>query len=447
MPEKKIKSLVAGSDFEDLTFNNICVDSRLVNPGDLFVALPGNQTDGHHFIPQAKASGAVAAVVCNSYKVSGCDLPLIAVPDTLQFLQDAARKRVKESQSKVVAVTGSVGKTTTKDFITHLISQKYRVASTPGNNNSQIGLPLALLNHFDGTEDIVVLEMGMTLPGQIAGLVSIAPPDIAVITSIALVHAAFFSSLEEIAKEKFDLLSHPKTQLGIVSDEILHLCKALSHELPAILTYSITNPKAHYFFACNKDALWLREPFRNSLSLPLLTLPGKHNLQNFLAAVAVSRELGLTKEEIVNGMQTLKLPQKRLEIVQKYGMTFINDAYNASEISVKAALETLPDISMGARKIAVLGEMLELGVFSDSCHRRVGLHALNYADHMLCLGERTRPIVDVWKEAGRPVTYCADRAEVVKELQHVVKPGDVILLKGSRLKEMWKIIDEIGMIQ
>lgn len=192
MPKKHIKSLADGADCQDFVFNNVCVDSRLISPGDLFVALPGNQTDGHHFLPQAKACGAVAAVVCSSYRGPDFGLPLIAVPDTLKFLQESARKKVKESRSKVVAVTGSVGKTTTKDFITHLVSQKYRVASTPGNSNSQIGLPLALLNHFEGTEEIVVVEMGMTLPGQIAGLVSIAPPDIAVITSVALVHAAFF---------------------------------------------------------------------------------------------------------------------------------------------------------------------------------------------------------------------------------------------------------------
>lgn len=243
------------------------------------------------------------------------------------------------------------------------------------------------------------------------------------------------------------MLSHSKTQLGIVSDEILHLSKALSRDLPAILTYSITNPKAHYYFSCNDDTLCLREPFQHSLTLPAFTLPGKHNLQNLLAAVAVSRELGMSRDEIMQGMQTLKLPQKRLEVIHKNGITFINDAYNASEISVKAALETLPDITKGARKIAALGEMLELGDFSDECHRRVGEHALNYVDHMLCLGEGTRPIVDVWEEARRPVEFCADRAQVVKELQRVVKPGDVILLKGSRLKEMWKIIDEIGMIQ
>jgi UDP-N-acetylmuramoyl-tripeptide--D-alanyl-D-alanine ligase len=182
---------------------------------------------------------------------------------------------------------------------------------------------------------------------------------------------------------------------------------------------------------------------REILDIPALPVPGRHNVHNFLAAVAVARYFAIDWDRIREGAAKLSLPEKRLQFVPKKGMLFLNDSYNASELSVKAALETLPAPKGSGRKIAVLGSMMELGAFSDGCHRRVGEHALGYVDRMFCLGEECLPIQEVWKEAGRPVSLFHDRGDLAAVLKEALEEGDVVLLKGSRSKELWKILDEI----
>ena len=197
------------------------VDSRLVKQGNLFFALKGAHVDGHQFLSAAAVNGAVAAVVNESYNGPDFGLLLIKVPDPLIALQELAKSVLQQRKSKIVAVTGSLGKTTTKDFITTLLKSKYSVSCSPGNSNSQIGLPLTILNHTDGAEDVLVLEMGMTHSGQIKQLLQIAPPDIAVMTTVALVHAGNFNSLEDIARAKAEVLTHPKTTLGVIPHDVL----------------------------------------------------------------------------------------------------------------------------------------------------------------------------------------------------------------------------------
>jgi len=318
------------------------------------------------------------------------------------------------------------------------------VGATPGNSNSQIGIPLAILNHTTGHEEVLVIEMGMTHPGNLTSLIQIAPPNIAIITSVGLVHACNFTSLREIALAKAEILGHKKTELGIISREIENF-----DEMDAIgtcrkLSFSVGSRCANFCLHTNGSDVDLHVVNEEkTINLGPFLVPGKHNRQNLLAAIACARSLGLSWEEIKAAIPKLSLPERRLEIQQKRGVTFVNDSYNASALSVKAALDALPSPQLGGKRIAVLGEMLELGSFSEMCHRDVAEAALTSVDCMFCLGKECAPIVERWQQAQRPVEWFFDRKELTQALEKHLVPGDVVLLKGSRANNLWKVLEEI----
>ncbi len=418
-------------------------DSRLLQVAGLFFALKGERVDGHDYLEEVRHRGAAAAIVTKEYRKNIPGLLLIPVQDPLQALQKLAHEVLKRSSSRIVAITGSLGKTTTKEMTTHLLATQYRVASSPGNHNSQVGLPLAILNHTTGEEEILVLEMGMTLPGHLKALVQMAPPEVAVLTSVSLVHACHFHSIEEIAWTKAEIFSHPKTRLGILHREIPdfeNICRATPCSKKSFSLLSLT---ADYGLDPLDSTLFHSSPEGKTLSLESFLLPGKHILHNLIASLAVACYFKVDEERLQRALPTLSLPDRRLQFVHHQGILFINDSYNASENSVKAALETLPQPTHQGKKIAVLGSMLELGAFSEECHRRVGEFALKYVDELYCLGRECHPMVSVWEKAGRPVYFFEERAPLVAALRQIVKSEDILLLKGSRAKELWKILEEL----
>ncbi len=439
MPEVAIILQNQFMPFPSKSFGNLeilgyTVDSRAVKAGDLFIALKGEKIDGHSFLYDVEAKGAVGAIVSKKYQGIHQNLPLIKVDDPLTALQTLAKSAIFQTSPRIVGITGSLGKTSTKEFTTRLLSTKYLVGATPGNNNSQVGLPLAILNHTTGKEEILVLEMGMTLPGHISRLIEIAPPEIALITTVALVHACQFDSLEEIVRTKGEIFSHPSTRLGIYPLEIDSLssfgcCKKMS--------YSIRCSSADFYL--KEDQLYINGD--ESYQLAPFMIPGKHNRHNLLAAIAIARYFNVDWEAINQTIPLLTLPDKRLQFVETKDILFINDAYNAAEQSVIAALETIPQPKGNGKKIAVLGSMLELGKFSDDCHRKVGEHALNYVERMYCLGDECLPMVELWKIENRPIQHFNDLEELIAVLKIELEAGDVVLLKGSRAKELWKVID------
>lgn len=426
-----------------LPIAGICTDSRLLKPGELFFALSGARVDGHAYLAEVFKKGAVAAVVDKGFDGACGDLPLIRVDDPLDALQKLAQAVLRTSSVRIVAITGSIGKTSTKEFIQTILSVKYRVASSPGNSNSQVGVPLAILNHTTGCEEILVLEMGMTHRGNLTRLIEIAPPEVAVLTNIALVHACNFESLEEIAWSKAEIFTHPSTLLGVIYQDIPVFDAICSSSSCKKISFSTTSPTADYGLDLTNERLLLDRLEKKGIEIGALPIPGKHNLHNVLAAIAVARYFKLSWEEIKQGIAQLKLPERRLQFVHLNGILFLNDSYNASELSVKAALDTLPSPEGSGRKIAVLGSMLELGQFSEACHRRVGEHALKNVEEMFCLGEECRPIEQIWKDSKRPVHFFSTREELVASLRQHLKPEDVVLLKGSRGKELWKVLDEL----
>lgn len=431
----KIATPLAG-----LPLTGVSVDSRQVQNGELFVALRGTKADGCNFLGEAAQRGAAAALVSKSYRGSNFGLPLIHVDDTLETLQLMAKLAMKNTSARVVAVTGSVGKTTTKEFIGHLLRAKCRTMVSPGNSNSQVGLCLAVLNGLNGTEEIVVLEMGMSLAGELARLVQIAPPEVAVLTSVGLSHAVNFASLEAIAAEKAEIFSHTRTRLAVLHHSLCRFAAVTEAMACPAVTFAYSERAATYSVASRDRAIFSAlhqgEPLGD---FPPLALPGKHNLDNFLAAVAVARYFEMDWETIAQRSQTLALPAKRLEFIDKNGILFVNDSYNASLDSMKAALDSLPVPKGNGRTIAVLGEMMELGSFAQSCHDEVGCYAMEKTDMMFCFGEQWQAVAANWPHGS--CMLFTDFQLLLHELKLLARAGDVVLLKGSRSKALWRVLD------
>ncbi len=420
---------------------DVCIDSRLLKAGDVYFALPGDKVDGHIFLKEVSEKGASGAVVLQSYSGPDFGLPLVRSRDVLASLQLLAKVVHQMRKPRVVAITGSIGKTTTKEFIATLLRQKYRVGCSPGNSNSQVGLPLTILNHAKADDEILVLEMGMTHPGNILGLLKIAPPEIAVLTTVQLVHAVNFESINDIAIAKSEIFTHRETRIGILNHDISNYEQVCCVGNCVKQSFSVVNRNADYYLHADGDKLTI-DFHGQSTNLGKLNVPGNHFRMNFLAAAAVARALNLSWEEIRSGMELLELPEGRMQLVEKNGILFVNDSYNAAELSLKAALKCIPEPKKGGRKIGVIGEMFELGKFSEGCHKAVGEFALKHVDKLICMGKGCQPIVDLWKNQGRPVEFHLQRQEVLAALKQEAKPGDVVLLKGSRGNQLWKVLEE-----
>lgn len=427
----------------DLVLTGFSCNSQAVIPGNLFFALGGAKTDGHAHLEEAAQKGAVAAVVRADYNGPAFGMYLVKVKDPLEALQQAGSLLAAASQAKVVAITGSVGKTTTKEFTAQLLKQKYKVFATPGNNNSQIGIPLALLNGLEGDEEVMVVEMGMTEKGNIKRLTEILPPDVAILTAVELVHAANFDSLSEIAEAKSEIFSHPRTKIGFLNHELKDFEKISKVGACPKLSFSVVSSCADYYLDDQSEQLKIEEKESDPVELGSFLLLGRHNRKNLLSSIACARFFGVEWEAIRAALPNLELPERRLEVVQRKGVIFINDSYNASPVSLKAALDTLPRPRGSGKRIAVVGEMLELGKFSRQCHREVAEAALEKVDRMLCLGNECREMCDCWVSAGRDAELFSSRADLVAKLREIVSEDDVVLLKGSRANLLWKVLEEL----
>jgi len=418
----------------------VAIDSRKVRYGDLFFALSGNQVDGHSFIKDAAEKGAVGSVVRDDFKGETFGLPLLHVPNVLAALQDLARKTLARRRSKVIAITGSLGKTTTKEFASTLLRTRYRIFASPLSYNSQATVPLSILM-ADGTEDYLILEMGMTHDGNIGNLISIAPPAISLITTLAVQHASnFVDGLAGISREKAQIFAHPKTELGILHHDILHYKEIYATGRCLKKSFSMGNQNADYFLEKLSYGVRIHSKGEHPYEIPL-DLPIKVHYQNFLAASALARNLDIPWSSIREAAPFLKLPSMRFEKVEKQEVIFINDAYNANPDSMKAALESLPKCQPGRKTIAVLGEMDALGMYSEEGHAMVAEIALLYADHLLCLGSRCAVMCEIWKREKKPVELFDNRLNLEIALKKLVQPGDVVLLKGARAHALDQILN------
>ena len=427
--------------YAQVTFVGANNDTRKLQPGQLFVALQG-QRDGNDFVPAALEAGA-AAVLCS--REMG-DIPAIIVEDTRRALGDIARAERQRIGMKVVGITGSVGKSTTKEMIADVLSKAYRVSKTPANHNNDIGMPMSILSMPEDTE-VAVLEMGMNHFREIAYLTAIAQPDIAVITNIGTMHIEHLGSQQGILQAKLEILEGMKPDSKIVLNGDDSLLWHLRPEKNVRVTYvGIENPECHY------QATEIQETpgqlsFRTNTvhgSLEItLELEGVHYIYDALSAIGVGLEMGVSPEKIQESLASFQNMEGRQEIFEAKGCKIIKDCYNAGPESMAAALAVLG--KQPGRHVAVLGDMLELGVRSPAEHYRLGRLVAEKAEVLLAYGPSSSRTVSGAITGGMPHNLARgfeDREACVTALKWMVKPGDVLLVKGSRGMHMELILDQ-----
>ncbi len=429
--------------YADRTFFGASNDSRKIQPGELFVVLQGER-DGHDYIPAAMERGAAA--VLGSRQVG--DYPMILVEDTRKALGDIARQERLRLNMKVVAVTGSVGKSTTKEMIACVLDGTYRVGKTPANHNNDIGMPMALLAMPEDTE-VAVLEMGMNHFREIAYLASIGRPDVAVITNIGTMHIEHLGSMQGILQAKLEILEGMQENGRIIlngDDQLLWN----RHKLYPVHTryFGIQNPECDVLGSdiSQQDGILSFQVHSGSLTFPAeLSLEGEHYVPDALAAISVGLEMGVDAAKIQERLSRFRNMAGRQEILEIRGCTVIKDCYNAGPESMAAALNVLGH--KPGRHIAVLGDMLELGVCTQAEHYRIGRIAAEKADVLMAYGPNA-PRVIGGAITGGMNDRCAkaydDQKKLSEALGRIARPGDVILVKGSRGMHMERVLDLFG---
>ena len=416
--------------YADVEFFGANNDTRVLQPGQLFIVLQGAR-DGHSFIPAAMEKGA-AAVLC-SRRVG--DYPAIYVDDPRKALGDIARQELQRINAKVVAVTGSVGKSTTKEMIAAVLGSTFKISKTPANHNNDIGMPMAILSMPLDTE-VAVLEMGMNHFREIAYLSEIAHPDVGVIINIGTMHIEYLGSQLGIRQAKMEIVEgmSPNGMLLLNGDDTL--LRYLDQKPQQRITYFGASEGCHVR-ACDvwQDGDKLR--FRveaGKLSFPVaLTLEGEHFVGDAMAAICVGLKLAVPYERIVDSLASFQNMSGRQEIYKEGEYTIIKDCYNAGPESMAAALGVLGN--RHGRRIAVLGDMLELGDCAQAEHYKIGRIAAEKADMVFAYGPHSGRVIDGTITGGMPETMgraFEDRDELVKALKRAAKPGDILLFKASR---------------
>ncbi|WP_162523548.1 UDP-N-acetylmuramoyl-tripeptide--D-alanyl-D-alanine ligase [Calorimonas adulescens] len=441
------KGNVIGNAYHNLSFSGISIDSRNIKNGQLFIPLVGERFDGHDFILNAVRGGATACLTQKDIEIGDNDTVLIRVQDTLRSLQDIAKyMRQKYSKVKVIAITGSTGKTTTKNFVTSVLSQKYKVLSNIGNYNNQIGLPLTLVD-IDETHDIAVLEMGMNSFGEIRNLSDIARPDVAIITNIGTAHIGNLGSRENILKAKLEITEFfGEDNIAYFNGDDDLLNKVNGNYRILYFGFNEKNDIQAFNIKSNKqDGMEFDVRYKGDIKHFMTKIPGKHNILNALPAIAAGYNFGMKYEDIFDGLAGTVNEKMRLKLISVNGISIIDDTYNANPDSVKAAIDYLIDISTNRRKVVILGDMLELGEYTVKAHEEIGEYChLSGIDLLIAYGDYSKHIVDSAVNSGmRPgdVFYYQNKQELFRSLKTIVKPGDVILVKGSRGMKMDEIVD------
>ncbi len=425
--------------YAEIEFFGANNDTRVLQPGQLFIVLQGAR-DGHDFIPAAMEKGA-AAVLC-SRKVG--DFPAIYVDDPRTALGHIAREALKRIGAKVVAVTGSVGKSTTKEMIAAVLESTYKVSKTPANHNNDIGMPMAILSMPLDTE-VAVLEMGMNHFREIAYLSEIAHPDVAVIINIGTMHIEFLGSREGIRKAKMEITEgmSDKGMLLLNGDD--PMLRILDKEPKQRITYfgrRETCAVRGYDVKQEGEVLSFQVE-AGKLTIPVrLELEGEHYVADALAAVAVGLKLAVPSQQIGEALSAFRNISGRQEIIRTDKFTIINDCYNAGPESMAAALNVLGN--RPGRHIAVLGDMLELGDCAHAEHYKVGRIAAEKADIVLAYGPHAARVMDGTVTGGMEESKAmafSDREEMARQLKRIAREGDVILFKGSHGMHLEKVLE------
>lgn len=434
--------------------HGISTDSRNIKNHEMFIPLRGEHFNGHDFIKGAVAKGAIAILANQWHKddvQSNANLCIIRVGDTLQALHDLAKYYLSKFSIPVIAVTGSTGKTTTKDMIYHVLSKKYKVLKNKGNYNNHIGLPMTVFE-LEPYHEMAIFEMGMSDFGEIDKLAHIAQPDIAVITNIGLSHIEHLSSQENIFKAKMEITNYFDASSRLIVNGDDKFLKSLKNRPQKYHTDFVGLDEDCTYRALNVknlgiDGVRFQMKLNDELHEFILHVPGEHNVHNALCAIAVGISLKMDIKMIQEGLGEFYGGKMRLHIfTTNENIKVINDAYNASPDSMKAAIAVLAKIT-ASRKIAVLGDMLEMGAYSEKCHYGVGYEISQQGiDILIAVGKQAQNIgvgaIDNGLDKDN-IFICGNNQEVIKVLDSLIKKGDTILVKGSRGMKMEEIVDYV----
>ncbi len=421
------------------------IDSRTIRPGELFFAVKGEKMDGHDFVTQALEKGAVAAAVAGG-KLGGFSSKssLMIVDDTLVGLQKLAKSVRRLWGKPLVAVTGSAGKTTTKEAIAHVLASRFRVLKSEGNFNNHFGLPLMLLK-LEPEHDAAVVEMGMSHAGEITALAQIAQPETGVVTNVAPVHLEFFNSVAEIARAKYELIeSLPATGTAVLNADDEYVSQFGREFKGRVITYgfaAVATVRAKNVESLGEKGSAFDIVVGDKREHATLPLVGSHNVYNALAATAVGLERGLALSEVVAALATLSPADKRGQVVRIGNITVINDCYNSNPKALAAMVDALAAMP-ARRRLVIAGEMLELGPQGEAMHRESGRHiAEKKIDVLIGVRGLAALMVDAAKQAGINAEFVGTPEEAGKWLVTEKREGDVVLLKASRGVKLEKALE------
>jgi len=447
----------------DFKITEGCIDSRHVPPFSLFFALKGENTDGHLFVDEAFAKGANLAIIEHPIQ---SEFPVVdiregaaALPsqppfsllteNTLQALQKIAAYWRRQFELKVIGITGSVGKTSTKELTASILSQRFITLKNPGNLNNEIGLPLTLLQ-LTNHHQVAVLEMGFYIPGDIAKLCEIALPQIGIVTNVGTVHAERAGSIEAIAAGKSELVQAlPPAPEGVAilnfdDERVLPMAQKTDAR---ILTYGL-DPQAELWAdeieSMGLEGIRCRMHFHGEDFYITAPLIGRHSVYTLLRSAAAALCLGFSMPAIFDALKNSQLQLRITTVQSASGALILDDTYNASPDSTVAALNLLADLD--GRKVAVLGDMLELGQYEEDGHQRIGIRAAEVADELVFVGQRTKTSLSSALESGFPAQkahWFAQPSEATEYLRKILKNGDVVLIKGSNAMHMDQIVSAL----
>ncbi len=448
----RIASLAGGELIEDfdpsLEVQSVSIDTRTINPGDLYVPIIGENLDGHDFMEEAFAKGAVASLVDKDHldHFNKLNKPLILVEDSLVGLQTMAKNYRDELDLTLVGITGSNGKTTTKDIVYSVLEQKLRAQKTIGNLNNEIGLPRTLLSLEEDTQ-VAILEMGMEKFGDISLLVQLARPQIAAITNIGYSHLHIVKTRENVAKAKLEILEQMTSDDLFIynyDDEILRAELAKLDVLPRVVTFG-TDPEAdHVLSLLTSNASGNR--FIMDAKEWNINLLGHFQMYNAAVAIIIGKELGLSDEEIQRGLFVEDQTKMRSELIHLEGFDILNDAYKSNPQALQEALTTVSMLSGYKRKIAILGDMLELGEDEIELHREAGSKINpNDIDYVLCFGDLSTYIIDGAIENFPPsrLFHFTSKLDLIDKAKYLIEKNSLVLVKASRAMKLEEVIEAI----
>jgi UDP-N-acetylmuramoyl-tripeptide--D-alanyl-D-alanine ligase len=447
LPLSKIAEFIsaAGGFHGDEVAQGYSIDSRTIAPGELFIAVKGERLDGHDYVSAAFERGAIAAVVRRDQLSRYPNKSrLLAVDDTLIALQTLATGVRRLWGKPLIGITGSMGKTTTKEAIAHVLASRWRVLKSEGNFNNHFGLPLMLLK-LEPQHDLAVIEMGMSHAGEIRALAKIAQPEIGVVTNVAPVHLEFFDSIAGIARAKYELIeSLPSQGTAVLNADDEYVSqfgrdfkgRVITYGTHAVADVRAENVQSHGAGGSEFDVL--TSCGRAHARLPLI---GEHNILNALAAVSVACAREMKLADAVAALTTLKPADKRGEVLQLGNITIINDCYNSNPKALRAMVDAL--VAMPARRrIVVAGEMLELGPAAEEEHRGAGKHiADRKVDVLIGVRGLAQAMVEGARKAGGKAEFFANPEEAAEWLARETRDGDVVLMKASRGVKLEKALE------